>query len=281
MGAAVQAGVLQGDVKDVLLLDVTPLSLGIETLGGVSTPLIERNTTIPTSKSQIFSTAADNQTSVEIHVVQGERSMAGDNKTLGRFILSGLPPAPRGLPQVEVSFDIDANGILNVNAKDKASGKEQKITITASSGLSDEEVEKMKKDAETHAEDDKKKKEDAEVKNQAETVVFTTEKLIKESGDKMKKEDKQELEAKLEELKKVKDTDKYDEIKKKMDDMNQVAQKIGTAMHEAAQAEQTAKAAEEGKDASGKEGDGSKKEEPVEGEFEEKKADDRKEEDKK
>ncbi len=232
MGAAVQAGVLQGDVKDVLLLDVTPLTLGIETMGGVSTPLIERNTTIPTSKSQIFSTAADNQTSVEIHVVQGERSMASDNKTLGRFILDGIPPAPRGVPQIEVSFDLDANGILNVSAKDKATGKEQKITITASSGLSEEEIEKMKKDAEMHAEEDKKKKENVEIKNQSEAVVFTTEKLLKESGDKMKEEDKKELETKLEELKKVKDTDNYDEIKKKMEEMNEVAQKVGAAMYQ-------------------------------------------------
>jgi molecular chaperone DnaK len=172
IGAAVQAGVLQGDVKDVLLLDVTPLTLGIETLGGVATPLIDRNTTIPTSKSQIFSTAADGQTSVEIHVLQGERPMAQDNKTLGRFILDGIPPAPRGVPQIEVKFDIDANGILNVSATDKATGKEQKITITASSGLSKEEVEKMKKEAEMHAEDDKKKKEQVDLKNQAEAVVF-------------------------------------------------------------------------------------------------------------
>ncbi|MBU1420976.1 molecular chaperone DnaK, partial [Patescibacteria group bacterium] len=197
LGAAVQAGILQGDVKDVLLLDVTPLSLGIETLGGVSTPLINRNTTIPTSKSQTFSTAADGQTSVEIHVLQGERPMAGDNKTLGRFILDGIPSAPRGVPQVEVKFDIDANGILNVSAKDNATNKEQKITITASSGLSKEEVEKMQKDAEIHAEEDKKKKENIDTKNQADAVVFQTDKLLKESGDKMKPEDKKELEEKL------------------------------------------------------------------------------------
>ncbi len=232
LGAAVQAGVMQGDVKDVLLLDVTPLTLGIETLGGVATPLIDRNTTIPTSKSQVFSTAADGQTTVEIHVLQGERPMASDNKTLGRFILDGIPPAPRGVPQVEVAFDIDANGILNVIAKDKATQKEQKITITASSGLSKEEVEKMKKEAEMHAEDDKKKKEQIEIKNQADAVVFQTEKLIKESGDKMKPEDKKELEEKLETLKKVKDTDQYDEMKKKMEEMNAVAQKIGAAMYQ-------------------------------------------------
>jgi molecular chaperone DnaK len=263
IGAAVQAGVLQGDVKDVLLLDVTPLTLGIETLGGVATPLIEKNTTIPTSKSQIFSTAADSQPSVEIHVLQGERPMAADNKTLGRFILDGLPPAPRGVPQIEVSFDLDANGILNVSAKDKASGKEQKITITASSSLSKEEVEKMKKEAELHAEDDKKKKELIETRNMADSVIFQTEKLLKESGDKMKPEDKKELEEKVEELKKVKDTDDVETIKKKMEEMNTVAQRIGAAMYQAqAEAAQAAAGAEEPK----KEG-----EEVLEGEVEEKK----------
>jgi len=233
MGAAVQAGVLQGDVKDVLLLDVTPLTLGIETLGSVATPLIERNTTIPTSKSQIFSTAADGQTSVEINVVQGERPMAADNKSLGRFILDGIPSAPRGVPQIEVKFDLDANGILNVSATDKATNKQQKITITASSGLSKEEIERMKKEAEANAEDDKKKKERVEIKNQADAVAFTTEKMIKESGDKMKAEDKTELEAKLEDLKKVKDGDDIEVMKKAMEDLNVVAQKIGAAMYSA------------------------------------------------
>ena len=285
IGAAVQAGVLQGDVKDVLLLDVTPLTLGIETLGGVSTPLIDRNTTIPAGKSQIFSTAADSQSSVEIHVLQGERSMAGDNKTLGRFILDGIPPAPRGVPQVEVSFDLDANGILNVKATDKATSKEQKITITASSGLSDEEIEKMKKDAEANAEEDKKKKEQVEIKNQAETVVATTEKLIKESGDKMKPEDIKELQDKLEDLKKAKDTDNIDDIKKKMEAMNEIAQKIGTEMYQQQQQAEadsaSAKGAENNTPPSGKPEDPSQegtndkkdkgKDEPVEGEFEEKK----------
>jgi molecular chaperone DnaK len=273
-GAAVQAGVLQGDVKDVLLLDVTPLTLGIETLGGVSTPLIDRNTTIPTSKSQIFSTAVDNQTSVEVHVLQGERPMASDNKTLGRFILDGIPPAPRGVPQVEVSFDLDANGILNVKAVDKASGKEQKITITASSSLSEEEIEKMKKDAELHAEEDKKKKENIETKNQADAVVFQTEKLIKESGDKMKEEDKKELETKLSELKKVKDTENFDEIKKKMEELNEIAQKIGTAMYQQqAQAEQQAQGAKT--EEAGKTEQDKNKDEVVDGEVEEDKKDDK------
>jgi molecular chaperone DnaK len=231
MGAAVQAGVLQGDVKDVLLLDVTPLSLGLETLGGVMTKLIERNTTIPTSKSQIFSTAADNQSTVEIHVLQGERDMAGDNKTLGRFILDGLPPSPRGVPQVEVTFDIDANGILNVKAVDKATNKEQKITITASSGLSKEEIEKMKQDAESHADEDKKKKESIEIKNQADSVVYSTEKMMKESADKIPEDVKTDLTAKVEELKKVKDGEDIEEIKKKLEEINEVAMKAGQAMY--------------------------------------------------
>ncbi|HUT22084.1 MAG TPA: molecular chaperone DnaK [Candidatus Bipolaricaulota bacterium] len=233
IGAAVQAGVLQGDVKDVLLLDVTPLSLGLETLGGVMTKLIERNTTVPTSKSQIFSTAGDNQPSVEIHVLQGEREMAGDNKALGRFILDGIPPAPRGIPQVEVTFDIDANGILNVSATDKATGKKQNITITASSGLSKDEIEKMKKDAEAHAEEDKKKKESIEAKNIAESLIYTTEKLIKEQADKIKDEDKKSLEEKLEALKKIKDGDDFEAIKKATDDLGQAAQKIGAEMYAA------------------------------------------------
>jgi molecular chaperone DnaK len=268
VGAAVQAGVLQGDVKDVLLLDVIPLTLGIETLGGVATPLIERNTTIPTSKSQVFSTAADNQPSVEIHIVQGERPMAADNKTLGRFMLDGIPPAPRGVPQVEVSFDVDSNGILNVIAKDKATNKEQKITITSSSGLSKEEIEKMQKEAEIHADEDKKKKENIEIKNQAEAVFFTTEKLLKESGDKMKEEDKKELETKLEELKKVKDGEDYEEMKKNMEELSEVAQKIGAAMYQNQEAPTgEGKTKEEDKKEEGKKDD----EEVVEGEVEDNK----------
>ena len=278
MGAAVQAGVLQGDVKDVLLLDVTPLSFGIETLGGVTTKLIERNTTIPTSKTQTFSTAADNQSTVEIHVLQGERDMAGDNKTLGRFILDGIPPAPRGVPQVEVSFDIDANGILNVKAKDKATGKEQNITITASSGLSDEEIENMKKDAETHADEDKKNRESIEVKNQADGVVHSTEKMVKESGDKVPEDVKTELTAKVEELKKIKDSDDTEAIKAKLEELNQIAMKAGEAMYKAqGAAGGTEEPKNEGTEEPGQENKDEKTDEPAkdenaqDGDFEEKK----------
>jgi molecular chaperone DnaK len=236
MGAAVQAGVLQGDVKDVLLLDVTPLTLGIETMGGVRTPLIDRNTTIPTSKSQIFSTAADSQPSVEIHVLQGEREMAADNKTLGRFTLSGIAPAPRGIPQIEVTFDIDANGILNVKATDKATGKEQAITIQSSSGLSKDEIAKMQKDAELHAEEDKKKKEEAEVRNTADNMVFQTEKFVKDSGDKIKTEDKTAMTEKVEALKKIKDGTDLEAIKSASKELEDLVQKIGAAMYQAAAA---------------------------------------------
>ena len=245
LGAAIQGGVLQGDVKDVLLLDVTPLTLGIETMGGVRTPLIDRNTTVPTAKSQIFSTAADNQPSVEIHVLQGEREMAVDNKTLGRFILDGIPPSPRGIPQVEVTFDIDANGILSVKAKDKATGKEQSIRIEGSSGLSKEEVEKMKKDAEVHAEEDKKKKEVVETKNIADTLIFTTEKAIREAGDKITADEKKPVEEKIEALKKVKDGDDIEAIKKASEELSQEAQKIGEKLYKASQPEQPAPEATE------------------------------------
>ena len=229
-GAAIQAGILQGDVKDVLLLDVIPLSLGIETMGGVATKLIQRNTTIPTSKSQVFSTAVDNQTSTEIHIVQGERPMAGDNKSLGRFILDGIPPAPRGIPQVEVTFDIDANGILNVKAKDKSSGKEQSIRIEATSSLSDADIEKMQKDAEMNADEDKKKKDLVDAKNLAEQMIYTAEKALKDAEGKIGEDIKTGVNAKIEELKKQKDTSDFDLIKKATDELSTEMQKIGTAM---------------------------------------------------
>ncbi len=231
VGAAIQGGVLGGEVKDVLLLDVTPLTLGIETLGGVRTALINRNTTIPSSKSEVFSTAADNQPAVEINVLQGEREMAADNKSLGRFVLDGIPPAPRGVPQVEVTFDIDANGILNVSAKDKATGKEQKITITGSTGLNKEEVEKMTKEAEAHAEEDKKKKEGIETKNIADGLVYQTEKTLKENGDKVSAEVRTEVEQKLNELKEALKGEDVDDIKKKGDALGEVLQKVGSAMY--------------------------------------------------
>ena len=221
IGAAIQAGVLTGEVKDVLLLDVTPLTLGIETLGGVATALIERNTTIPARKSQVFSTAADGQTSVEIHIVQGERQMAADNKTLGRFTLSGIAPAPRGIPQIEVTFDIDANGIVKVSAVDKGTGKEANITITASTNLSDDEVDRAVKEAEKFAEEDKKRKEKIEVHNNADQVVYQTEKTLNELGDKVSAEDKAKIEAKLEEVKKIKDGEDLEAIKKAMDELTQ------------------------------------------------------------
>lgn len=239
LGAAIQGGVLGGEVKDLLLLDVTPLSLGIETLGGVSTKLIERNTTIPTSKSQIFSTAADNQTSVEIHVLQGEREMAADNKTLGRFMLDGIPPAPRGVPQVEVTFDIDANGIVNVKAVDKATNKEQKITITASSGLSEAEIERMKKEAEEHADEDKQKKELIEAKNMADTLIYTSEKTLGDAGDKVDSNLKSDVEEKIKALKEVKDKDNLEEIKTQTESLSKALQEVGAKMYEqASQAKQ-------------------------------------------
>ena len=231
MGAAIQAGVLQGDVKDVLLLDVTPLSLGIETLGGVFTKLIERNTTVPTKKSQVFSTAEDNQNAVTIRVFQGEREMAADNKLLGQFDLVGIPPAPRGTPQIEVTFDIDANGIVNVSAKDKSTGKEQQIKIQASGGLSDEEIDKMVKDAEANAETDKKKREEVDVKNQADSLVFQVEKNIKEHGDKINPEDKSKIEADLKDLKEALEKNEIETIKQKTQDLTQSSMKMGEAMY--------------------------------------------------
>ncbi|MDQ5949181.1 MAG: molecular chaperone DnaK [Patescibacteria group bacterium] len=235
LGAAIQGGIMSGDVKDVLLLDVTPLSLGIETMGGVATKLIERNTTIPASRSQVFSTAADNQTSVEIHIVQGERAMANDNKSLGRFILDGIPPAPRGMPQVEVTFDLDANGILSVKAKDKATNKEQSIRIEARSGLSKEDIEKMQKDAEAHSAEDQKKKDLAEVRNIAEQLIYTSEKSLKDAGDKVSAELKTSVESKIAELKKVKDGDAMDTIKKATEELSTELSKIGEAINKANQ----------------------------------------------
>ncbi len=237
MGAAVQAGVLQGDVHDVLLLDVTPLSLGIETLGGVMTRLIEKNTTIPTKKSQVFSTAADNQPAVSIHVLQGERQMSADNKTLGQFELSDIPPAPRGVPQIEVTFDIDANGIVHVAAKDKATAKEQSIRITAASGLSKEEVDKMVRDAELHAEDDKNKRELIDTKNSAEALVDQTEKTLKEHGSKVDEATRKDIEAAVQELKQTKDSNNIDEIKKKIENLSKASHKLAEVMYQQAAAQ--------------------------------------------
>ncbi|HLC43681.1 MAG TPA: molecular chaperone DnaK [Patescibacteria group bacterium] len=237
IGAAIQGGVLGGEVKDLLLLDVTPLSLGIETLGSVATKLIERNTTIPTSKSETFSTAADNQTSVEIHVLQGEREFAADNKTLGRFILDGIPPAPRGIPQVEVTFDIDANGIVNVTAKDKATNKEQKITITSSSGLTDAEIDRMTKEAEEHADEDKKKKELIDAKNLADSLVYTAEKTLKDAGDKADSNLKSDVEEKITAVKEVKDKDNLEEIKSQTESLSTALQELGKKMYETASAQ--------------------------------------------
>jgi molecular chaperone DnaK len=263
LGAAVQAGVLAGDVRDVLLLDVIPLSLGIETLGGVGTKLIERNTTIPASKSQTFSTAADNQTSVEIHIVQGERPMASDNKSLGRFILDGIPPAPRGIPQVEVTFDIDVNGILNVKAMDKASQKVQSIKIEASSGLKEEDIKKMQQDAEIHAEEDKKKRETVDVKNTAEMIIYTAEKALKDNEAKIPVELKDSVNAKITALRGVKDGADVEAIKKATEELSNEMSKIGEAMNKAGANPEANKTPEEQgpevKEAEVKEGD---KEEP-------------------
>jgi len=264
-GAAIQGGVLQGDVKDVLLLDVTPLSLGIETLGGVFTRLIDKNTTIPTKKSQVFSTAEDNQSAVTIRVFQGEREMAADNKLLGQFDLVGIPPAARGMPQIEVTFDIDANGIVNVSAKDKSTGKEQQIRIQASGGLSDDEIERMVKEAEENAEEDKKKRESVDTKNQADSLINETEKNLKEHGDKVPEEDKNKITADIEELKKVKDGDDMEAIKAKTEALVQSSMKLGEAIYK-----QDPQAGAPQPDPSGEEPSSDKKDEKVvDAEFEE------------
>ncbi|MEK4301741.1 molecular chaperone DnaK [Oceanobacillus sp. FSL W8-0428] len=253
LGAAIQGGVLQGDVKDVLLLDVTPLSLGIETMGAVFTKLIERNTTIPTSASQTFSTAADNQTAVDIHVLQGEREMAADNKTLGRFQLTDIPPAPRGMPQIEVSFDIDANGIVNVRAKDLGTNKEQSITIKSSSGLSDEEVDRMVKEAEENADADKARREEVELRNQADQLVFTTDKTLKDLGDKVSDEDKQQAEAARDELKEALESNDQEQIKAKKDALEEKVQQLSAKLYE--QVQQEAQAAQGAENAGGQQDD--------------------------
>ncbi|MBI5231902.1 MAG: Hsp70 family protein, partial [Coriobacteriales bacterium] len=245
LGAAIQGGVLSGDFGkgDILLLDVTPLSLGVETLGGVTTKLIERNTTIPTRKSEIFTTAADAQTSVEVHVLQGEREMAADNKTLGKFHLTNIPPAPRGVPQIEVAFDIDANGIVNVHAKDLGTGQEQKITITGSTALSDQEVERMVDDAESHAEDDRQRKEQAEVRNTADSLVYTTEKTLADLGDKVPDATKSEIETALADTKKALEGDDTDAIKSETEKLQQASYKLAEVVYQQAGSEQAAEGA--------------------------------------
>lgn len=268
IGAAVEAGILQGEVKDVLLLDVTPLSLGIETMGGVNTVLISKNTTVPTAKSQVFSTAADNQTSVEIHVLQGERPMSADNKSLGKFILDGIMPAPRGIPQVEVSFDIDANGILSVTAKDKATGKTQSVRIEGSAGISKEEAERMRQEAQANAESDRKKQELITARNNADNLIYTAQKAMRDAGDKVSAPAKKEIEEKIEGLKKVQSGDNMEELKAKSDDLSQTLSKIGAQMYQQQPAAGTQSAGNEAPDSAG---NGKKKDEgPAEGEYQEK-----------